>query len=357
MVLVLSVVGAGAVTTGVLAAEETDDNDSRSSATEMAANSTETGTVEANDTDWYAFDVEAGDRIHVDLTMTTDNKENLHFDIIGPNGEEAEAYPNDALGPAYTTNRLVSGPSALGGDIAEQSGTYYVQVRSAGDTIGEPTDYELTVETQTLDQYDPNEQPASAASAESGETISAVMSGSDDDVYALDLEKGETVNLTTNHSNSVLVNTQLLGPNASDVTLHGFLSEHVVAWDYSDSFTYTANTSGTYFIRVTAHEEGIGSFDKEAPYELTATVSGADDGDNDDSRETATEMAPNSTETGALESNDTDWYAFDVESGERIWTHLDLGENDTTLDENTSARLDIFGPSGEKVNDYPHDGM
>lgn len=108
-VLVVSVVDGGAVTTGVLA-DEADDNDSRESATEMAANSTETGALESDDVDWYAFDVDAGERVLVDIELGSNDlilkpDKSIQFDIFGPSGDKVNRYPDDALGPAYSPKR------------------------------------------------------------------------------------------------------------------------------------------------------------------------------------------------------------------------------------------------------------
>lgn len=340
--MVLSVVGGGAVTTGVLAAEEMDDNDSRSSATEMAANTTETGTLEGNDTDWYAFEVEAGERIYSNLTITTENEENLHFDIVAPNGKKAMESPAEALRPGYTTQRIAIGPSAYGGDIAEQSGTYYVQVSPAGDTVGESTSYELTVETQRLDQYDPNEQPASATPIESGETISAVMSGSDQDTYAIDLEEDQSINVTTENGHSALVNTQLLGPNASDGTSHSSLNEHVVAGNYSDPFTYTANTSGTYFIYIAPIDELINTYDEEAPYELSVTVTGADDDESPDEDDSETDDGTTETpdEEDSTDEDDSTETPDETEQSDSEETVDDAGDDAGADDASEDADAD-----------------
>lgn len=335
-VLVLSVVGGGAVMTGVLAAGESDGNDSRESATEMAANSTETGALEGNDTDWYAFDVEAGERIwtHLnfseeDSTVIYENK-SAQFDIFGPSGDNVNEGPSDAMGPAYSPSAFTE---AFGGAMTQQSGTYYIRVK--GQNI---TDYDLTVGTQRLDEHDPNEQPATATPIESGETLSAVMSGPDVDTYAIDLEKGETLNVTANDVASHLVNTQLLGPNASDATVHRLHNEYVVTDELpeTDRFNHTANRTGTYFIRVYPVEYGIGSFDENAPYELSVTSSGADgdDGSSDENKDDS------ETDDGTTETPE------DTESTD---------ENDSTQNDSTETPSDTDeteqSDSGETVDD------
>ncbi|MFC6964396.1 hypothetical protein [Halocatena marina] len=178
---------------------------------------------------------------------------------------------------------------ALGGTVVELSGTYYVRVK--GTNI---TEYDLTVETQRPDQYDPNEQPATATSIESGKTISAVVSGSDQDTYAVDLDKGETISVMTSDVGSNLVNTRLLGPNAS----------------------------GAYFIHVYPYEDGIGLYDMDDRYELSITISGADD--DEPSNEDDSEIDDGPTETPD-EKESTDSFT------RRVLTCIHLRPRDTQI--------------------------
>ncbi len=275
-VLVVSIAGAGAVATGVLAAEEPD-NDSRETATDMAANSTETGTLGSDNVDWYAFDVSAGEQINAELDLGSDDttlpvNRSAEFALYGPSGEEVSVYPNDGMGAAYRPNPG-SPATAWGGLVAEQSGTYYARV--TGENI---SDYNLTVETRRLDRHDPNEQPSSATQIEANDTVSAVMSGSDVDTYAIDLDKGETINASAQTDSTGLVNIQLVSPETPDITYAGYSDEYDVAGGYAANkqITYTANESGTYFVRVYPFENGIGSFGQKAPYSLTVTSDRAD---------------------------------------------------------------------------------
>lgn len=335
-VLIVSVVGVGMVTTGALA-EESDNDDSRETATEMPTNSTETGALGADDVDWYAFDVEAGERIWVHLQLglndgTLKPNKSAHFDIIGPSGDEVNSYPDDMMGPAYSPN-AGNTVEAIGGTMATESGTHYVRVE--GTNI---TDYNLTVETQRLDEHDPNEQPATATPIESNETISAVMSGPDEDVYAIDLDKGETINVTTDTRSTTLVNAQVLAPNASDTIPRGFLNKYVVAWNYSNSFTHTANESGTYFVRITTEEASIGSFDEETSYELSATVAGADDDESQNNTDSETDDGTTETPDEDDSANEDDSARDDTETPtetEQPDADESTDDSDTTVDGTT----------------------
>lgn len=279
VVLFISVVS-GAMMTGVLATGSDGDN-SRETATEMAANGTETGTIEGKDTDWYAVDVETGERIWVELELGSPDEnagehEGIRFDIFGPSGKEVNEYPSDGMGPIYSPGSAFA--SGYGGTIAETAGTYYVKVD--GQNI---SSYDLTVQTQRLDEHDPNEQPATATSIEPG-TTQAVMSGSDVDTFTIDLEEGETINVTASDIDSKLVNVQLVGPDARDETIDSPNNEYVVNDGPASTavLNHTANQSGTYYIRVYPYEEGIGSFDDEDPYELSITAANEYEGSSDE---------------------------------------------------------------------------
>ncbi|WP_248903714.1 hypothetical protein [Halocatena marina] len=360
--LVVSAIGAG-LPSSVLAVSSSDDNDSRATATAIDVGTAANGTIEQSDVDWHAVEVESGKSIFATLTITTENAENLRFDLFNSDGEKIGEYPNDMLGPAYSTKRLVAGDSAFGGDVAEQSGTYYVRVQAAGETVGEPTDYELTVETDELDGNDPNEQPNTATQIEADETIAGVLSGSDRDTYAVDLEKGETITVSADYEDSdFLPYTYLVGPNASDATLDPYHDrEYSVAREQAGGehkFTYTATTTGTHFLRVNPYGDSstIGSFNEKASYEISVDVSGEDDdsaSDGDNSRTNATEIAIGETTNSALDSeNDSDWYAVDLDEGQGFTAEV---VHTNREDPSTEVSFDVYDPSDNRIGEAPFD--
>jgi hypothetical protein len=370
--LVVSIVaGAGALSSGVLAADGSNDgpdgNNNRANATMMDADSTASGTIESGDVDWYAVEVEAGQGIYGELTITTANDENLRFDIFTPDGEKIGEYPNDALGPAYQTKRLVAGNSTSGGDVAEQSGTYYVRVKGADEGVSEATSYDLTVTTVSIDAYDPNEQPAMATSVDiASENVSGALTGYDRDTYAIDLQKGETVTIDYERSNGFTLYAYLAGPNASDAMLDPYYKgKYAVASKQvggPNEFNYTANKSGTYYIRVVPYVEGstIGTFDEKVSYEMSVSVSGDDedstsdsDRDSDDSRANATMIDVGETVNSTLASgNDSDWYAVDLENGQGFTAFL---EHTNRKDPSAEVSFDVYAPNGDRIGEAPFD--
>lgn len=366
--LVVSVVaGAGALSSGVLAADGSDGNDTRANATAMDADSTVSGTIESGDVDWYAVEIEAGQGIYGQLSITTANDENLRFDVFSPDGEKINRYPNDALGPAYQTKRLVAGDTTMGGTLAEQSGTHYIRVKSADDSVSEATSYDLTVTSVSIDENDPNEQPAQATALdiENNETVSGVLTGYDRDTYAIDLQKGETVTVSHEQSNGFTLYTYLATPNASDAMLNPYYKgEYAVAGEPiggPDEFDYTANTSGTYYIRMVPYVEGstIGTFNEKVSYEMSVSVSDSDDTDSkadtdgDDSRTNATMIDVGETVNSTLAvENDSDWYAVDLEKGQGFIAQL-IHEN--REDPGAELTFDLYAPGGERIGEYPFD--
>jgi hypothetical protein len=366
--LVVSVIaGAGVLSSGVLAADgtdrESDGNDIRANATSMDADSTVSETIESGDVDWYAVESEAGQGIYGELTITTANDEDLRFDIFAPDGEKIGEYPNDAMKPAYETRRLVAGNSTSGGDVAEQSGTYYVRVKDADDGVSEATSYDLTVTTVSIDKYDPNEQPAMATPIDiASEPVSGALTGYDRDTYAVELQKGETVTIDYERSDGFILYAYLAGPNASDAMLDPYYKgKYAVAGKQvggPNEFNYTANESGTYYIRVVPYVEGstIGTFNDKVSYEMSVTVSGNNeesDGDSDDSRANATMIDVGETVNSTLASeNDSDWYAVDLEKGQGFTAFL---EHTNRKDPGTEISFDVYAPNGDRIGEAPFD--
>lgn len=277
--------------------------DSRSEATTMDANATTSGTIFGTDADWYAFDASAGQSIGVELTATTANEEDLVFSLYNPDGDEIGAYPNDALHPAYHTDRIATGPWTGGGDTAIQSGTYYVKVSGAGPVSS--TAYNLSVQTRPLDDHEPDEQPSMAGSISDDGSVDGVMTGSDADTYKIDLDKGDRVRATLDRRGGFGVHTQLLGPDTPDTLQSESEWEYDVSEWTVEGFNATINESGTYYVRVYPVENGVYSFFETVDYTLSVSVAG-------NGEETDTEETPdNETETP---TEDTDTQPKDTET-------------------------------------------
>ncbi|WP_248903715.1 hypothetical protein [Halocatena marina] len=359
--LVVSAVGAGGFPASVLAAGSSDDNDSRATATAIDVGQTETGTIEQGDVDWHAVEVESGKSIFANLTLTTENEEDLEFELYNPDGERIGEGPADLMVPGYHTMRMVTGGTAMGGDVAEQSGTYYVRIQPAGNNFNESTDYELTVETTELDENDPNEQPNTATQIEADETIAGVLSGSDRDTYAIDLEKGETITVSAEYDGSFTPSTSLVGPNASDVELDPYydteysLAHEPIGRDHE--LTYTAMTTGTHFLRVNPNIESstIVTFDEKASYEMSVNVSGqSSDQPTDDEDSDNSESGDDNEETNET-PNETDADTDTDDSNEESDNTSNESDQSDDTEDNTSGESEQSDDTSNQSDDAEDD--
>ncbi|MFC6960645.1 hypothetical protein [Halocatena marina] len=306
--LVVSAVGAGGFPASVLAAGSSDDNDSRVTATAIAVNETTNSTLDSeNDSDWYAVDLDEGQGFTAEVVHTNreDPSTAVSFDVYDPSDNRIGEAPFDRPINAYQTSPASN--IAYGADVVEENGTHYIRVE--GD---EKANYSLTVETDKLDQYDPNEQPESATHIESGETVAGTLTGYDRDLYALDLEQGETVNVTGNTSAYLslwVANSSVPSPMPED---YYFSDNYTVAYtDYMHGpLSFTAHQTGTYYFKVVtnAEESTLGTFFESSPYEMSVDVAGqnnssppTDDPDDEERNET-----PNGTDDSNENKNEND---------------------------------------------------
>ncbi|MFC7193323.1 hypothetical protein ACFQL7_28705 [Halocatena marina] len=162
----ISVVGTG-VTTTMMASDGGDNGDTRSEATAITSESIEAGTVAEGDIDWYAFDADAGDRLYVELTAITTGYDQLRLSLHNPAGEKF------------------------------------------GESSDVPNSY-------TLDRDPAGDQPPSGMVIDGNTTISGMMSSQNVDTYAVELNKGETINATIDHEYSFDMHVQLVSPETPD---------------------------------------------------------------------------------------------------------------------------------------------
>ncbi|WP_330631525.1 hypothetical protein [Halocatena halophila] len=346
-ILLISVVGIGLSSVAIAGdryANQTlsnDDDSDRADATALGADGTATDALTANDTDWYEFDASSGERIRASLELGP-NDSTIHpgtdarIDLFNSAGEKINVYPNDGMGSDYRPSPG-SSSVAYGGAMATESATYFVRV--SGTNV---SDYDISVSTDRLDQYDPNEQPSSATHVAAGETVSATMSGQDVDTYAIQLDKGETIAASAETDSTGLVNIQLTGPDTPDTTFAGYHGEHDVSNEspQTKTFTHTAAQSGTYYVRVYPTENGIGSFWKSAAYSLSVTVNANEtptdtpqtETDTEDTTQTPTEADDTATPDDRTETRTPETTPADDDS-------VDTGDTDaeTTVADSTDA--------------------
>lgn len=228
-------------------------NDDRASAAEITVGDAVDGVVVGDEEDWFGFEAEAGDGIELDLTAhdLAINRD-IEMALFDPDGDEIGEMPRDQPFGAYSTRAdlafIGEFDLAIGGDVAEEDGTYHVRVRGARGRVHEGvrgfSAYTLVVETVDLDPYDPNERRETATPLTPGETIEAVAVGYDHDWYRFDAEEGGEIAVDYEVTQDVdLFNTErtLYDPGENVVYSSERSSEPPIV---------TAETAGTYYLHV-----------------------------------------------------------------------------------------------------------
>ncbi len=290
--LVLSTVGSvvGAAPLAAPSPPEDEPNDGRESATPITPGETITGGIpDEADEDWFAFEVEAGETIN--LTARLGPGSGLKFHVLGPDG-----------GKVATTR---GGDETIStGATATRSGTYYVRAfHWTGDGA---TDYSFTVRTYATTDREPNEDRANATPIPTGETVEDEISIGDTDWHAVDVEAGETINLTAD-----------VGPGAGlEFDIVDPAGETVGGARGSDGAIFggtTAAQSGTYYVNV--YRMGGGP---RADYSFAVRTSTTTDREPNEDRANATRLSLNATVEDTISQGDEDWYAFDLREGDSI---------------------------------------
>lgn len=258
IVVVSAVVAGGALATGAVAQETTDGGfdpgDTRANATTI--HDGETIAVDSNSTehavewDWFEFDATSGESytLTAELDRDTPLYNNIAVTVFDEDGEEVAVL---TAGDFPMTTEVASGDYlARAADIAETNGTYYVRVDEG--------EYNLTLQTETLNQYDPNEDPGNATQVEGNATVEAVGALYDGDYYAVNLTAGDEFDATLSDAykeNDWIRTFYVIAPDG-DRLLPGL-----------DGIDFEAQQNGTYV--VSANFEAAGNSDLVATSEYT----------------------------------------------------------------------------------------
>ena len=258
--------------------------------------------------DWYAFDVEAGQAIR--FWGYTSRVSGIQGNLIGPSGR-------------VLANNSFWNENTAHGTVAEESGTYYIQVQNESDAIT-PISYELTVQVTDSDSFEPNDDLDAAAPVASGEQLrGTIAEGSESDWFAVDVSSGSTINATLRTLTYDAGGPMLpRGISVDLFTSDGSRIGEVVDLDQPRTPSNVTNAyaerdkvgvvaeleeTGTYYVRVSGTPpEGF------TPYSLTVSTNSPEDSSSSD--------LPNSL---AIESTGSEraFYTFatsgQVELGER----------------------------------------
>jgi len=241
-VILLLVTGVIVPVAGMVATPpEEEPNDGRDEAQDIAVGETITGELPAEDGDWFAFTVQAGETINV--TAAADTGRATEFGLFTPDGDNVGG-------------ERLSGERGTFGTTADSSGTYHV--RAAGDSPSRGSGvYNFTVDVpgETLglsnDRFERpnppvgNQDRTNATDVGPGTYGDLAIVDDDRDVFAIDVNEGERVvaDATFAHAENDLA---LALTDAGGTTVASANSS-----TDDERLRFVAPSTGTYYLEVT----------------------------------------------------------------------------------------------------------
>jgi Bacterial pre-peptidase C-terminal domain len=217
-----------------------------------------TGSITANDVDYYSFTAPAGARVWalVDTSPSTAGNRDSLLTLIAPDGTTTLASDDDdgtGTDCDGTADNFLS--SAIAGEVLSAGGTYFLRVEAAfaGDLI---TSYKLSVVVTTSAQaeVESNDTAATAntivtAGSPIGVRDASIGVVGDVDYYSVVGTAGSTL-LISADGGSTDVAVALIQPDGTTVILSADTSAS--GGQQAESFCYNVGVSGTYYVRVSA---------------------------------------------------------------------------------------------------------
>ena len=252
------------------------DPDTPSDVRRIEVGETVNGTIASDEVDWYAFEAATGEAIIPRLEARGSLDGFLRFGIYGPNGSEISVHTNEApLSYYYTVGGLGSEREARGAAVARTNGTHYVRVIGSnfGERVRGPRPYALSVQTERIDSFEPNQERETATRVRPNVTLTATTAGYDADWYALRATNGSSINVTAELGNATnaSLSIALLGPDGEELDSVDYWSRWATK---RATLNATALQDGTYYVRIRQAPDSLELFG-QGPYELTANVSSA----------------------------------------------------------------------------------
>lgn len=285
--------------------------------------------IENGESDFFAVELEEGESLTTAVRFSH-NEGDLDLIIYGPDRSPVTG------GGSVTDNEQAE-------MVAEQSGTYYVEVYGYG---GASAEYDLSLSVQEgsssssgtsgsetsgldSDRFEPNDGANDAAPVEMGTHSGLTLESGDVDFYAVELEAGEraAVDLYFDHSDAdidlaVLDSNQNFVAGGTSVT-------------NDERATFTADSAGTYYVVV------YGNGDASAEYDLELTFEEPLEEDQFEQNDDFDEAAPveaDSYDGLTVTSSNSDYYAIELEEGEMLNVSLEFSQADADID------LLVYGP-------------
>ncbi|SFL67523.1 hypothetical protein SAMN04487950_4573 [Halogranum rubrum] len=242
-------------------------NDDRESATEIGIDDPVDGVIIDNEEDWFRFEVNAGEGIEFELTAENlAINRDLEISLFDPSGDEIGEVPRDRPFSAYKTVsnfNFSSLNTAFGADVAEEDGSYFIQVQGLDGAVDGFTTYKLVVKTVDLGQDEPNESRETATPITPGEPVEATLAGYDRDWYQFTAEAGDEIVIDY----EVIQFVDLFD---REVTLYDPLGNVLSTSTRVLDEPVTAETAGTHSIRIAQGDDnGVKPFLEKEGYRLT----------------------------------------------------------------------------------------
>ncbi|PSQ45235.1 hypothetical protein BRD17_01935 [Halobacteriales archaeon SW_7_68_16] len=215
-------------------------NDGFDSAAEITDGSYENLSIEADDIDYYAIDVETTTRLEVPITFDHDVGD---LDLALYNGNRSEIASSTSLRDVESVRTLA------------EPGTYYVRVRGFR---GETAPYSMVVRTDAIDdirqRFEPDDTFNQAGAIDVPTSVQGFVAEDDVDYYGLSIVRGERarVSLTADNASTNLTlrafdpDTTRINESATDAP--------------TETVTVTAEEAGTYYVSVSGYLGATGEY-------------------------------------------------------------------------------------------------
>ncbi|MDS0261146.1 S8 family serine peptidase [Haloarcula sp. S1CR25-12] len=307
------------VSVDVTEPDEFEDNDARSTATQLQAGEEVTSTtLRPDDEDYFAVEADSSEVItsSADLDQRAGD---VDMELLAPNGTVLTRADSAA------TDEHVE-------HEAQQSGTYYVRVFTASDRWHH---YNLSADVvEPVDRFESNDGTATATPMQPDDEYNHLSVGGDDeDYFAIELRAAATfeASITTAQRGTDL-DPELIAPNGAVVASASSAGQQ-------EQLTHETVSAGTYYVRVSAADGPGANYDIE-----TRTSPGRDRLEPNDNPGNATRVPADARRRNlTLTEGDTDRFAVTASDS----TILSLN---VSFDNYASeGQILLYGPNGTEM--------
>lgn len=279
----------------------------------VAVDGSHTGTIEeSGDQDWFAVSLTSGNTYQIDLEGSPTNQGTLSDTylrgIYDSTGSLVFGTSNDDAGTGANSQLEYT---------ASSTGTYYIAAGAFGSGTGT---YRLSVTgVGSSDDYSDDTSTSGSLSAGS-HTFGEIEDSYDQDWFAVSLVAGHEYQIDLEGGSSsagTLPDTYLRGIHDSSGNLISGTTNDDGGTGYNSAVSYTAPSSGTYYIAASAYGSGTGT------YRLSLSDMGSSD-DFADTTSTHGTLTVGGHQTGEIEeSSDQDWFAVTLTAGHTYQVDLE----------------------------------